>query len=303
MPNYSGVVKQFAAATADAQAALTGLNETATHDYKEFLKSRILSTSGSNLERVDKECRTASARCGLEILSKDPETDGERFPPEPILDDLVELISHISAYAGALDALANDQSAAETESNVNVALGNIQNLATTLRKLGQDGSATVPGFAAPVSSAIYWVIGKYADNVKIRGLRHATHKADPVIHKAAQYFASARGLAARIKATRFSKVLKAELKALSGENGLTEPNIDHAVMAAKKFDDFLRANHNAVFQRLASAHNALARSFNERDESFTQLFANIDNFAKSAQELAQIVKDLAELRSNRGRPS
>ena len=82
VPNYSGAVKQFAAATADAQTALTSLNETATREYEAFLKSRILATSGSNLERVDRECRTAGTRCRLEILSSDPEASGQRFPPE-----------------------------------------------------------------------------------------------------------------------------------------------------------------------------------------------------------------------------
>lgn len=292
--NYSTAIKKFAVATDEAQTAMTGLNEIVTREYEAVLKDKILATNGSRLVRSDKECRTKSTRCRLEIASNDDETNGKRLPPEPILNDLVELMSYISAYVRDLDALAKVRDAAEVHSNVNAAIGNIQNLAKTLKKLGQNSSITVSAFTTPVGSVVNWVIGTYTETVKICGLRHATDNADPVIQNAAQYFATAGVLAARVKATRFSEALEAELKV----QRLTKQGIDRAVAAAKKYDLFLRANPDAVFQKLANAHSALRKSLNGSGISFAQLVSNIEEFAKLAQELAKVVKDSAKLHTS-----
>ena len=150
-PNYSAVIKTFSDATSDAQIALKNLDDSVSQEYETFLKDRVLATPGSNLARVDTECRTREGRCRLEILSSDPDLNGELFSPEPVLDDLVALMAHISAYARNLEALAKDQSAEEARSNVNAALGNIENLAKTLASK-QEGNepANIPAFSAPV---------------------------------------------------------------------------------------------------------------------------------------------------------
>ena len=145
-----------------------------------------------------------------------------------------------------------------------------------------------------LSSAIYWVIGRYSDNVKISGLRHATAKADSTIQVASRYFSEASTVAVRALTARFAKILQKELRLLT-ENGLTKPRMDRAVDAAKKFDKILRARPARVFQQLANAHNALTRSLNEQNVSLSQLFAQIEHFATSAQELAKTAKDFAEL--------
>ena len=295
VPNYSTAVKKFSDATADTKIALTSLNETVTREYELFLKDRALAASGSTLERVDKECRTAGTRCRLELLSSDPQANRAKFPPEPILNNLITLMGHISAYAQDLNALATDESAAEVQSSVNAAIGNIQNLANTLASMqSKDESVTVSEFATPVASAFYWVIGRYSDNVKLRGLRDATDKADRVIQEAARQFSNAGAMAERVAETRISEILSAELQLLT-DQGLTEPGIDRAVGAAKKFDDILRSRPDAVFKKMAIAHRALNSSLNERDVSLSQMFANVEEFAKSAEELATIAKSLAEM--------
>ena len=295
--NYSPAIRTFSDATTDAHAALTSLNETVTREYEALLTDRILAVPGSNLERVQQECRaTSSARCRLEILSADNTANEKLFPPEPILNDLVELMARIASYARNLKALANGQSATEVETSVNAAMGSIQSLANTLATSPGE-STTVAEFGTPVASAVYWLIGKYVQNVKLSGLRHATKKANPVIQQAVRYFSSASSLASLVPGTRLSEALNTELNAL-GDNGPTQVEIDRAVAAAATFDAFLRADPNAVFAKLATAHDALHASLDGGDRSFVQVLVALDEFSKSAHELKKIVSDLTELRDS-----
>src|SRR5262249_27690160 len=149
-------------------------------------ENRILKRDG--LLRVDdKSCEVGSKRCRLVLESG---SGLVTYPPEPIVARMALVMAQIDKYAANLKALMDADTTQQVETQVNAALGSIQNLAATTAKLANtEKPADVPQFATPVGAAVNWVAGQYVEHVKVRGLRHATEAAAPAIHQAANLFA------------------------------------------------------------------------------------------------------------------
>lgn len=289
--DYSGPVNRFAAATEEAQTTLSDLNTLAVESYSEIIRNRILERR--LLTQMDKDtCLTDSTRCRLAAVSADG-TKWDNYPPDPPLVQTVRLMSEINAYAANLKALVEADTASKVSSQVNAALGSIQNLAGTVAELKgeQDGkAATVPQFATPTGAAVNWIVGQYIESVKFSGLKRATAEAQPVIRDAADLFSTISDTLAVIPKVQLAEEVSSAADFL--RTSLSEQNLVNLEKAAATYDALLTSSPPEVFKRLGDAHDALAASLQGEAVTFGEAVARIEFFAAEVEQLAQILKDL-----------
>jgi hypothetical protein len=296
--NYSQPIATFADATKAADSALADLNKTATAQYMEFLSQRARTDLHLAVMARDGECDLTSTRCRIVLKDPNDPSKDQLFPPDPLLENMVVLMGDIDTYAQNLAAIVADDSATKAEASVNAALGSIETLANTVAKADGKGTKTVPSFATPVGSAVNWLVGQYAEHVKLEGLKVATKEAKPVIERAAALFSSAALFGSDPQRAEFTKSFRTQLDAYQDDRS-NEENLNAAVDAAKKYNDFLQARPGETFQKMAEAHSALADALQKPDASWPKVIAQIQSFAAQAKELAKIAHNLAALANNK----
>jgi hypothetical protein len=296
--DYSKPIATFADATTTADAALRDLNKAATDRYTALLSRRAIANKRSLLlARKDggkTDCGIGSARCRIVLIEDaNRRENGLALVPDPPLDNMVAVMGDVNAYARNLAALVADDSAAQAATHVNAALGSVESLANTVADAGGKAKGSVPNFATPVGAAVNWLLGKYADRVKLEGLRTATKEADPVIQSAAALFQDAALVGADFQSSALTASFQTSIDAFTEDRN--SANLDAAIVAAKTFDDFLRSAPGATFKEMGKAHAALTNALHNPDASWPQVFAQIQSFAAQAEQLAKIVRDLAAL--------
>lgn len=297
--DYSQSIDNFAVATSEASTALTELNTQVTERYKGILDDSIRNREVllTDLPSSDgqPDCTFSAARCRLALVNKDGQVV-EPYPPEPPLVRMSLLMSQISAYAGNLQALLRADTAQKAAADVNAALGSIQNLATTVSNLqtGENAQpAEVPQFATPAGAAVNWVLGKYIETVKFKGLQRATEAAKPVIRDAAGLFHDVATFASDTPKIEMQNQVDAARKALRADP--SQGNIDAYTRVAGTFDKLLMSSPPDLFDKMAKAHDALADSLQGDEVSLATANAQIEAFAAEAEQLAKILKDLRAL--------
>jgi hypothetical protein len=297
--DYTQSIDSFAVATADASKALDELNTQVTERYKGILDDAIrnrevlLTDLPSSDDQPD--CTFSAARCRLALVDKDGAVV-EPYPPEPPLVNMSLLMSQISAYASNLQALLRAETAQKASADVNAALGSIQNLATTVSNLQASPNgepANVPQFATPTGAAVNWVLGKYIETVKFKGLQHATEAAKPVIRDAAGLFHDVATFASDTPKIEMENQVDAARKALRADP--SQANIEAYTRVAGTFDKLLISSPQDLFDKMAKAHDALADSLQGEEVSLATANARIEAFAEEAEQLAKILKDLRAL--------
>ncbi|QEX24808.1 hypothetical protein FRZ61_47500 [Hypericibacter adhaerens] len=292
--DYSAPIATFADATTAAESALSDLNKTVTGEYTEFLSQQARTNPRLVVKAADNECELGSERCRVAIIDPaNPDKPGI-FPPDPLLGNMVVVMHDIDVYAQNLAALVADDSAAKAEADVNSALGSVEHLANTVAKADGKPAGTVPNFATPVGAGVNWLVGEYANQVKLAGLRTATRKADPVIQRAADLFKNAAIFGSDPQRAALVKSFRERIDAYQDDQS-SETKLNAAVNAAKTYDDLLQSKPGETFQAMGEAHAALTKALNDASLSWPQVFAKIKSFAAKAQELAKIAKGLAAL--------
>ena len=289
--DYSDPVNDFAAATANAKTALSDLNTQVTDAYRGVLDEAIL--KGDVLLKPRRgECLTSSERCQLVIVDMSG-TELEPYPPQPPLTRMTGLMSEIDRYAANLKALLEADTAQKVETQVNAALGSVQNLATTVSKLqAEEGAppAEVPQFATPTGEAVNWVLGKYIERVKYRGLQRATAAAKPVIRDAADLFTTTSAIIADVPNNTLAQ------EVTTGQTAMLTNRSQNAItslaQSAARYDALLTAGPSTVFERMGDAHDALADSLNDESFNLATAIARIEAFAAEAEQLAKILREL-----------
>lgn len=297
--DYTQSIDNFAVATADASKALDELNTQVTERYKGILddaiRNREVLLTDLPSADGDPDCTFSAARCRLALVGQDGVAI-EPYPPEPPLVNMSLLMGQISAYASNLQALLRADTAQKAAADVNAALGSIQNLATTVSNLQaeQNGEpADVPQFATPTGAAVNWVLGKYIETVKFKGLQHATAAAKPVIEDAAGLFHDVATFASDTPKMEMENQVDAARKALQRDP--SQANIDAYTRVAGTFDKLLISSPPDLFDKMAKAHDALADSLQGEEVSLATANARIEAFAAEAEQLAKILKDLRAL--------
>lgn len=297
--DYTQSIDSFATATADASTALAELNTQVTERYKDILDEAIRNREVllTDLPSGDgqPDCTFSAARCRLALVDKTGAVV-EPYPPEPPLVNMSLLMSEISAYASNLQALLRADTAQKASADVNAALGSIQNLATTVSNLQSDPNGQppdVPQFATPTGAAVNWVLGKYIETVKFKGLQHATEAAKPVIQDAAGLFHDVATFASDTPKMEMENQVDAARKALRADP--SQANIEAYTRVAGTFDKLLISSPPDLFDKMAKAHDALADSLQGEEVSLATANARIEAFAEEAEQLAKILKDLRAL--------
>jgi len=289
--DYSKPVNDFAAATGNAEAALADLNADVTEAYKGVLDRSILDAD-TFLQLAEDECLVGSQRCRLEIVSFET-GEKEPYPPAPPLARMSLLMAEISRYAANLKALLEADTASKVAVNVNAALGSVENLAGTVAKASAapgTAPAAVPAFATPVGAGVNWIVGQYIESVKYQGLKHATKVAKPVVHDAANLFATAASFVSDVPRVRLAKEVRVARDAF--RDSPTAANLDKLAEAAAKYDALLTSTPPDLFRSLGDAHDALADSLQGGAVTFSTALGKIEAFAAEAKKLAKILKDI-----------
>jgi hypothetical protein len=289
--DYTKPVNDFAAATGNAKTALSDLNIQVTDAYRGVLDEAILKGE-VQLKPRRGECLASSERCQLTIVDMSG-TELEPYPPQPPLTRMTLLMAEIDRYAGNLKALLEADTAQKVEMQVNAALGSIQNLASRVSEL-QAGSGTprpeVPQFATPTGEAVNWVLGKYIERVKYRGLQRATEAAKPVVRDAADLFTATSEVIADVPNNTLAQ------EVTTGQTAMLTNRSPSAIaslaQSAARYDALLTAGPSTVFQRMGDAHDALADSLQSEEFNLATAIAKIEAFAAEAEQLARILKEL-----------
>jgi hypothetical protein len=275
---------------------LADLNKTTTAQYTNFLSQRARTDLHLAVKAKGDECELGSTRCRIVLIDPNDPSKEQLFPPDPLLGNMVVVMAEINAYAQNLAALVADDSAEKAATDVNAALGSVEALANTVAKA--EGKAkekhTVPSFATPVGSAVNWLIGQYANYVKLEGLRVATKEAKPVIERAAVIFKDAAIFGSDPQRSALTNSFQTKIDTYQ-DNRSSETSLDAAVDAAKLYDDLLQSQPGATFEQMGIAHSALADALQNPNTSWPQVIAQVQNFAAQAQELAKIAQSLAAL--------
>ena len=295
--DYSKPVNDFAAATGEAEKALTELNTQVTEAYSEVLENSILNRRVFLKADAD-NCDTRSQRCRLIMIDENGNTivddngNPETYPPEPPLALMTQLMSEVDAYAANLKALIEADTAEQVATQVNAALGSIQNLAETVAKAnpGAGAPASVPQFATPVGAAVNWVVGQYVESVKFRGLQRATEAAKPVVRNAANIFTITSDFISDAPRTDLAEEVRVAADAF--RNAGDESSLKRYVQAAAKYDALLTSTPPNLFKSMGDAHDALAESLQGGGLTLGTAIARIEAFAAEAEKLAKILQDL-----------
>ena len=294
--NYSKPIATFASATANANSALADLNKTVTAEYTALLSKRALKNQSLAVMGKEGECVLDSKRCRIILVAPADRRKDQLFPPEPPYSNLLALMGDVNTYAQNLAALVADDSAEKAKADVNAALGSVQTLANTVAKADGKGNEkeTIPSFATPVGSAVNWLIGQYANYVKLEGLKAATKEARPVIERAATILKQAAIVGSDLQRVQLTDSFRDKIAAYQ-DNRNSETSLNAAVDAAKLYDGFLRSPVGETFEQMGKAHSALADALQDSNLSWPQVNAQVQSFAAQAEELAKIVQNLAAL--------
>ncbi len=296
--DHTAAVTTFAEATAAAETALVGLNQTVTKQYEAYLEQQARTDPGLAVKAGQNECELGSTRCRVVIVDPTAEDGEQPFPPEPLLNNMVAVMGDIRAYAQKLAALLANGSAAKAEADVNAALGNIESLADTLAKADGKGTSTIPNFTTPVGAAVNWLVGQYANHVKLEGLKSATRHADPTIQRAVELFAVASVFGSDPQRSDLTEDFRNKIIAFQDDRA-SRSNLTAAVDAAATYDRFLVSVPSAIFTKMGEAHAALTEALNNPDFSLPEMFRKIKAFAAEAEKLSKTVNDLATLTGDR----
>jgi len=297
--DYSKPVNDFAAATDNAEKALAELSTQVTDAYQGVLEGGILSRR-TFLQFSQDECLVASPRCRLAVI--DPDSGAREFyPPEPPLIQMTLLMSQINRYASNLKALLEADSASQVETQVNAALGSVQNLAETVpeaRAKQGVAPADIPPFATPVGAGVNWIVGQYVEGVKYKGLQRATAAAKPVVREAADLFATVSAFVSDVPRKDLANDVSKTLDAFR-DNG-DAANLAKLRQSAAKFDALLTSTPPDLFKRLGDAHDALADALQGGEVSIATAIGKIEAFAAEAETLAKILKDIRAIVPDNG---
>jgi hypothetical protein len=297
---YDKPIATFADAAANAEAALVSLDKTTTDQYAAFLSERARKDLRFAVLAARRECGLDAQRCRIVLANPAPGADApEQFPPAPLLGNMVRVMGEIRAYAQNLAALVADDSAAKAEADVNAALASVQRLADTVAEAQGKAKGTVPSFATPVGAGVNWVVGQYANHVKLAGLKRATEEADPVIRSAASLFETAAKVGTDVLRPDLARSFQAKLDAYQQDRG-DPAKLSAAVDAARTYDELLQAQPGETFRKMGEAHAALTAALHGADVSWPQAIAEVQSFAAQAERLAKIAKGLAVLAQKEG---
>ena len=209
---------------------------------------------------------------------------------------MVAVMGDVNAYAQNLAALVAEDSADKASADVNAALGSVEKLANTLAKASGKDTAKepIPSFATPAGAAVNWLIGQYANYVKLEGLKVATKNSKPVIERAAEIFKVATIFGSDPQRAEFVALFRTSIDGYTDERK-SETKLNAAVTAAKQYDDLLQSQPGETFEQMGKAHSALADALQNPDPSWPQVIAQVLDFAAQAEQLAKIAQGLAEL--------
>lgn len=296
--DFKKPIGDFAQATRDSESALKGLDQEVTNAYADLIRRRVLAKE-LLVQITAGDCQTSSERC--RIVVKDRDGNEQALSPEPALKNMITLMGAVRAYADGLSAIVNADTAAKVETQVNATIGNLTNLAGTVKKLGgQDKTTSInlAEYATPVGQIVNWTVGQYVAKVQFDGLKRATADAEDVVSAAANIFELTAGEAALTPRARLAEVVSVRVDALRDK--LTAANLDKLIASASHYDQQLLAKPPAVFARLDDAHAALVQKLHNDDVSLADVVAKIEVFAEEAKILAKAIKDLQKVGEKKG---
>ena len=294
VPDLKHPITEFADATKNTETALVALNEEVTAAYSEILKQQVLDRKRF-IKSAEGECMTGSKRCRL--ITTDLDDNNEQYlKPDAALQKMIELMSAIRAYADGLAAIVGADTAGRVETQVNAAVGSVQNLSKTVKDLGGENktsSVDLSEYATPAGQFVNWFIGQYVANIKLAGLKHATKNSKPVVAAAAHVFSDAARAASFIPKTELAAAIKVRKDAL-GDN-LTEANLMKLIDSAKTYDQFLIAKPVGVFNGMVQAHNVLVDKLQGQNISSVVVISRIKEFAAEAETLSKVLKAFSDI--------
>lgn len=295
--DFAQPVNAFAAATTEAGNALGELNTSVADAYEERLTASILDGKAF-LRLAEGECLTTSKACRL-VAIRDGRS--EFYPPSPPLTEMTELMGEVERYAKSLQALLQADTADQIRSRVDATFGNIEKLAGTVSAAagGKGRAVPLPELDTALGEAVNWIAGQYVERLKLEGLRQATQAANPVIHDAAELFATAGVVASDAPRAHFAEEVAAAV-----DRFRTAPDsgtLTAATSAAARYGTFLSSAPGQLFERLAAAHDALTASLVSDGVSVGTAMARIQGLADEATSLATILAGLRAATTQEGR--
>ena len=281
--DYSQAVTAFAQATTASKDAFAESRRILADDSMDRLLARAKANPDSVIPAA-KECDPVRpVPCHLVLIPGEAS-----LRQSDLYARMAQLPALLDAYAQALKAITEADTAANVKASVDKVNGSIENIAKAVDKENVTAFAT---FSKPVSALVGWGFGEYIAIVKEHAVRDAATKADPWVKEAAKAFgAFAQSAAALGRNKEFENFLQ---RKRAYESEKTEAALQAWLEAAASLDRISTAPDSKVMNDLAEAHAALVRSFDD-PASLREAFARFQSVRDQANALADILKSLRE---------
>lgn len=292
---YQQPVETFADATAKANDAYAGLQQSIIQAHVERLKQQAL-TQRLQVRRAPGDCEMLSQSCRLEVVPRvgAPAAltiDQSRFA------NLLAVMQGVTIYAANLQAIVTAGTAKQVTEQTAAAVASAEQIAKIAKdnKVAPGLADVVTANAEPVANLVNWLVGEYINALQVSGLRTAVERADPVIAD----IAAALNVAAKGGRDAVNEPLvKAYGDAQDARANLSERSsraaLDRLVTAAANLDIALHAADPTTFTDMAAAHHTLTERLAGNNVSLADVSVAIQQFAAKAEQLQKLVEALRD---------
>lgn len=299
--DYQKPIGDMAAAVDQSVATIDRLDKRITAIRNEQWRNQIAAGDALLLD-VEDACSQGAPGCWLEVhyFEKDKETGEEiekaaRFPAASMIPKAQAGLVGLKLYVANLRAMIDADTADKVAASANAALGSLKNIETTIREPGDPSPGPVAKFGKPTVGAVNWLIGQYVDHVKVRALKRATGRAQPVVVKLAGLYDAISEAEAAFDLGKASADFVNQQEAYDEitDTAGARPDaraIGQYVLAAKKYDQALRASSARPLKAFAEAHATLTDQLHGKI-SLPEALAAIERFVVKAKEFEQIVDE------------
>ena len=291
--DYKQPIGDMAAAVDQSIATINKLDQRITAVVDAQWRKDLADPKTARLLPFDDTCSLNDTQCRLRIRSKGID---KSFPPTSVIPKARAGLAGLKAYVANLKSIVEANTVAAVTASANAALGSVKKIETAVANAGGPEAGTVANFGPPTVSAINWLVGQYVDYVKVRALKRATKRAQPVIDKLAEFYDDIGRAAADYELKTAGEAFVAAKKAYRAVKPPNSRSIDQYVAAAHKYDQALSATSARPLRAFADAHAKLNEQLNG-DISLPEALAAIENLVERAKAFKAIVDEFDQASS------
>jgi hypothetical protein len=291
--DFEAPITRFSGATDSAATSLSAYEKVLDAAALDANLKYALAHPNTVRSEVGKgECTSGGARCRLVIRDK----DGKQRPldPGPLDPTIRVLMAGLVDYGHNLNAIAT----AKTADDLNTAMTGAKGAVIEFAKAADSAapglklSGTVTNWATPLANAATFGLQAYAEGAKLRALRSATAKMDPLLASVATVTGAVATQGNQVK--RIQAAVAFSQASDDFDSGANSAKLKSLMDSAHALDALLTVDPADTFATMVTAHAALAKALAQPRPDFAQLWSAIQRLSANAEKLAEVVKQFQQ---------